>query len=139
MKIMICYDDSDEVKQCVLEARKHALAFKGEIIIVASHVSDDQHYPKRIEPVELGLKKIKAIFDDGGIPCETFIAWRGFDDDAGEHLLVVAEQNKVDEIIVGIKDRSKVGKLLLGSVAQTLLLRAECPVLGVRKNLKGYR
>ncbi|SPF46662.1 Universal stress protein UspA [Syntrophobacter sp. SbD1] len=137
MKIMLCYDGSDEAKQGVKEAEKRARAFKGEVLAVASHISDDQSYPKRIEPTELGLKEVQAFFDERGIPCKTLLAYRGFDDHAGVHLLLIAEQNKVDEIIVGIRSRSRVGKLLLGSVAQVVLLQAVCPVLGVKKKLKG--
>ncbi|MET1038318.1 MAG: universal stress protein, partial [Aeromicrobium sp.] len=35
-------------------------------------------------------------------------------------------------IVVGIRPRTPVGKLLLGSVAQRLILDAECPVLAVK-------
>jgi len=38
----------------------------------------------------------------------------------------------VDEIIVGVKRRSKVGKLLMGSTAQYVILQAPCPVVTVK-------
>ena len=43
-----------------------------------------------------------------------------------------AEENEIDEIIVGVRRRSKVGKLLLGSTAQHLILNAACPVVSVK-------
>ena len=86
-----------------------------------------------IEPTETALREAKTFLDKGGIPCRTLLAYRGFEDPAGEHLRSIAEKEQVQEIIVGIKNRSKVGKLLLGSVAQFLILRADCPVLGVKK------
>lgn len=133
MKIMVCYDDSDEVQEVLKEADKQARAFKGEVLVVASHVADDQDYPKRIEPTESGLRAAQTFFDERGIPCRTMLAYRGFEDPAGEHLRLIAEKENVQEIIVGVKKRSKVGKLLLGSVAQFLILHADCPVLGVKK------
>ena len=41
------------------------------------------------------------------------------------------QKNEVDEIIVGVKRRSKVGKLVFGSNAQYVILEALCPVLTV--------
>ncbi len=136
MKIMVCYDCSDEAKEALKEAEKHARAFTGEVLVVASHVIDDQAYSKVIEPTELGLKEAQAFLDGRGIPCRTLLAYRGFEDTAGEHLRSIAGKEGVQEIIVGIRNRSKVGKLLMGSVAQYLILHADCPVLGVKKQGK---
>jgi nucleotide-binding universal stress UspA family protein len=133
MKIMLCYDGSEEAEQGVIEAEKRARAFQGEVLVVTSHINDDQFYPKRIEPTERSLKQVQAFFDQCGTACKTLLAYRDFDQDKGVHLLFIAQQHKVDEIVVGIRSRSKVGKLLLGSIAQTLLLQAHCPVLGIRK------
>jgi nucleotide-binding universal stress UspA family protein len=133
MKIMVCYDDSDVLQEAIQKAEKQALAFLGEVLVVASHVIDDQAYAKRIEPTELGLKKAKTFFDERGIPCKTMLAYRGFEDNAGEHLCLIAQQEEVHEIIIGIRNRSRVGKFLLGSVAQTVILDADCPVICVKK------
>jgi nucleotide-binding universal stress UspA family protein len=43
-----------------------------------------------------------------------------------------AEENKVDEIIIGVRSRSKVGKLLFGSTSQVVILQANCPVVTVK-------
>ncbi len=133
MKLMVCFDGSDEAREALKEAEKRARAFMGEVLVVASHIVDDQDYPKRIEPTTAGLREAQAFFDERGISCRTMLLYRGFEDPAGEHLRLTAEKEKVEEIIVGIRNRSKVGKLLLGSVAQYLILRAGCPVLGVKK------
>ena len=50
----------------------------------------------------------------------------------GEDLVNFAKENEVDEIIVGVKRRSKVGKLILGSTAQYVILEASCPVVSVK-------
>jgi nucleotide-binding universal stress UspA family protein len=51
---------------------------------------------------------------------------------AGEDLIEFANENKVDQIVVGVKRRSKVGKLLMGSTAQYVILQAQCPVVTVK-------
>ena len=49
-----------------------------------------------------------------------------------EAILRVASQEGVDEIIIGLRRRSRVGKLVLGSNAQDILLGAECTVVAVK-------
>jgi nucleotide-binding universal stress UspA family protein len=51
---------------------------------------------------------------------------------AGEAILAVAGEVFAELIVVGIHRRSPVGKALLGSTAQRVLLDAPCPVLAVR-------
>ena len=52
--------------------------------------------------------------------------------DAADAILRVAEEEKASVLVIGLRHRSPVGKLLLGSVAQRILLDASCPVLAVK-------
>ena len=52
--------------------------------------------------------------------------------DAGEDLVELAEETGAAFIVIGLRRRSPVGKLLLGSNAQRVLLDASCPVLAVK-------
>lgn len=52
--------------------------------------------------------------------------------DIAEAVLQVSEEVAASLIVVGIRPRSPVGKLLLGSVAQRIILDATCPVLAVK-------
>ncbi len=47
-------------------------------------------------------------------------------------LIDVAEREQAALIVIGLRRRSPVGKLLMGSKAQTILLNADCPVLAVK-------
>jgi nucleotide-binding universal stress UspA family protein len=53
-------------------------------------------------------------------------------DDSAEELIRIAETTEADFIVIGLRRRSPVGKLLLGSNAQRVLLDAACPVLAVK-------
>ncbi len=138
MKIMICLDPTEDIHDEILQvAAAHVAAYKCEALLVVSHVADDKDYPKRIEPTTQMLARANASFQDQGLCCTPMITFRGFEEDRGEHLLAVAQEHGVDEIIVGVKNRSRLGKVLLGSVAQFLILNAGCPVVTVRKPDKG--
>ncbi|WP_020577623.1 universal stress protein [Actinopolymorpha alba] len=49
-----------------------------------------------------------------------------------EDLIAVADEVRADFIVIGLRRRSPVGKLILGSNAQRVLLDAPCPVLAVK-------
>jgi nucleotide-binding universal stress UspA family protein len=52
--------------------------------------------------------------------------------DVAEEILGVVRKEAASLVVVGVRRRSRVGKLILGSVAQMLILGAECPVLAVK-------
>ena len=52
--------------------------------------------------------------------------------DAADELLKAMEKDDAELLVVGVRHRSPVGKLLLGSVAQQVLLECPKPVLAVK-------
>lgn len=52
--------------------------------------------------------------------------------DPSQAILTTAEQTNADLIIIGLRRRSPVGKLIMGSQAQSILLDANCPVVAVK-------
>ncbi|BBO81090.1 universal stress protein [Desulfosarcina ovata subsp. sediminis] len=134
MKIMVCFDNSPESITALREAAQLAKAFQGDVLVVTSVAGDQQYYPKLIEPYEENLKEAQDYMEKMGISCQIKIAYRDVDSNVGEGLAEFAKEENVDKIVVGIRNRSKLGKLFLGSKAQTLLLMAHCPVVGVKKD-----
>ncbi|GAA4092241.1 universal stress protein [Nocardioides kongjuensis] len=53
-------------------------------------------------------------------------------DDVADAVVAAADEEHATLIVVGIRHRTPVGKLLLGSVAQRIILEAHCPVLAVK-------
>jgi nucleotide-binding universal stress UspA family protein len=49
--------------------------------------------------------------------------------DLSPNAVQFAEDKQINEIFVGVRMRSKVGKLLMGSTAQHVILNAPCPVV----------
>lgn len=52
--------------------------------------------------------------------------------DIAEEILTVAADVGADAIVIGIRHRTPVGKLIMGSVAQRVIIDAECPVVAVK-------
>jgi nucleotide-binding universal stress UspA family protein len=50
----------------------------------------------------------------------------------GEDLVRYAIEQKIDEIILAVQRKSKVGKMIFGSTAQHVILNAPCPVVTVK-------
>lgn len=51
---------------------------------------------------------------------------------AVQEIEALVESLQVSMLIIGLRKRSPVGKLIMGSVAQELLLSVSCPVLAVK-------
>jgi nucleotide-binding universal stress UspA family protein len=54
--------------------------------------------------------------------------------DAADQILALARDLNAELIVIGLRRRTAVGKFIMGSQAQTILLQAECPVLAVKSN-----
>ena len=52
--------------------------------------------------------------------------------DAADEILEAADSARADLIVIGLRHRTPVGKLVMGSTAQRILLGARCPVLSVK-------
>ena len=52
--------------------------------------------------------------------------------DTAEEILDVVRDVAADALVIGIRHRSQVGKMLMGSVATRLLMEAPCPVVAVK-------
>ena len=130
MKILVGYDGSNSGKEALDLAKNHALAFKGEVEVITSMQKGTEKNREDMEQANRGLEYAEALFEENNIPCKTHLLIRGLT--PGEDLVEFAKENNIDEIVVGVKRRSKVGKLLMGSHAQYVILNAHCPVVTVK-------
>ncbi len=130
MRILVGYDGTNAAKEALNLAKVHAKSFGAAVDVVTSMEKGTENQREDIDQAERGLEWAKSIFDEKDIACNTHLLIRGLT--PGEDLVEFAEENNVDEILVGVKRRSKVGKLLMGSTAQYVILKASCPVVSVK-------
>jgi nucleotide-binding universal stress UspA family protein len=72
----------------------------------------------------------KAVGADPAVPWRLHLATAGAD--LAGTLMRLVEEIDADLLVIGARRRSPVGKALLGSVAQTVILEANLPVLVVK-------
>ena len=130
MNILVGYDGSHAAIDALKLAKTRAKASEAKVEVVTSMKGAKNNQYEDLQQAELGLEYAKALLEEDNISCETHLLVRSLA--PAEDLVQFAEENQVDEIIVGVRRRSKLGKLLLGSTAQRVILHASCPVITIK-------
>jgi nucleotide-binding universal stress UspA family protein len=114
------------VDQGIAEARLRGSA----LIVVNSHRGGRDYDDKTSARSEQDLAELDAKLKESGLTYEVRQLVRGFE--PAEDLIAIAADCHADLIVIGLRRRTPVGKLILGSNAQRILLDAPCPVLAVK-------
>ena len=130
MKLVAAYNGTDESRLALDLAKKHAKIFNARLLVISSSEGGKTEKPEDISRIKLELDKIQAELESEGIDGEVNQLARGLS--PGEDLVLFARENDVDQIYVGIRKKSRTSKLILGSTAQYIILKAECPVTSVK-------
>jgi len=131
MKLIVGYKRGTNQAENLLElALKRAQLFNATVVIVTIMPEGMEKDQEMINETETGLEKAKTHFNRQDIPCEIHLLIRGID--PGDDLVNFAKEIQADEVIIGVKNRTKVGKLLLGSTAQAVVLNSPCPVVTMK-------
>ena len=115
--IVVGYSSKAEGRAALQRAVTEAQLRDSQLLVV--HTSRD-----------VEIDELKAELEASGVRHQ--IRDAGDAIDPAEELLSAAETALADFIVIGLRRRSPVGKLLLGSNAQRILLDAACPVLAVK-------
>lgn len=130
MAVVVGFIPTPEGRAALAEAQAEAQRRATRLVVVAAYdgvQSKDAGARKRIsaeltqvseELTAAGVEHDVRAMDRGRLP--------------SEDVLDTAEELGAELIVIGLRRRSAVGKLLLGSHAQQILLDATCPVLAVK-------
>ena len=130
MKILVGYDYSTVTQDVLALAKQQAQAFKAEVHLLRSLERNPELQRDTVQQAEQNLDHVRREFATMGLACDTHVVVGTLT--AGKEIVQFAEQNTIDLIVIGVRRRSKVGKLLFGSNAQLIILTAPCPVLTVK-------
>jgi nucleotide-binding universal stress UspA family protein len=100
------------------------------LVVVNSHRGGREFDDNDAIESEAQLEEVRAALREAGVEHEVRQLVRGLD--PADDLVNVAAEVNADIIVIGLRRRSPVGKLILGSNAQRVLLDAPCPVLAVK-------
>ena len=113
------------VDAAVEETRRRS----GRLVVVHSEKGGDLDAETVLQNRD-ALEHLQRRLKDDGLEVEVRDLARG--KDPVDDLVDVADREQAALIVIGLRRRSPVGKLLLGSNAQQILLTADCPVLAVK-------
>jgi nucleotide-binding universal stress UspA family protein len=130
MKILVAYDYSTVTQDVLALAKQQAKAFKAEVHLLRSFEEHTDVQKDTVQQAEQNLDHIRGEFTTIGLVCDTHVVVSALS--AGEDIVQFAKENSIDLIVIGVRRRSKVGKLVFGSNAQLVILTAPCPVLTVK-------
>jgi nucleotide-binding universal stress UspA family protein len=129
MKVLVGFITSPEGEAALDAAIAEAQLRQARLIVVHSLFGGGRDEDKLPESAA-ALSAVAARLEAAGVDHEIRELVRG--NSPGDDLLAFASEESVDLIVIGVRRRSPVGKLVLGSNAQDVLLGADCPVLAVK-------
>jgi nucleotide-binding universal stress UspA family protein len=128
--IVVGYVPTKEGRAALRRAADESLLRKSRLIVINSNRGGKDFDTKEAQRFEAELTEVQGKLDEVGIEHEVRQLVRG--NEPAEDLIAVAEEVDADFIVIGLRRRTPVGKLILGSNAQRILLDAPCPVLAVK-------
>ena len=128
--IVVGYVPKPEGRAALTRATEEARLRGSRLVVVNSHRGGREFDQEDAVDAEAQLEEVRRELTEAGVEHEVRQLVRGMD--PAEDLVNVAQEVTAELLVIGLRRRSPVGKLILGSNAQRVLLDAPCPVLAVK-------
>ena len=128
--IVVGYGDSPEGQAALDRAIIEADQRGARLVVINSHKGGQALDKNVAAELEESMVTVRERLEAAGVEHEFRQLVRGVD--PAEDLIAVADEVDADLIVIGLRRRTPVGKLIMGSNAQQVLLDASCPVLAVK-------
>jgi nucleotide-binding universal stress UspA family protein len=129
MTVLVGYIPTTEGLRALRLAGEEAHLRSQGLVVVNVHRDDRPSDVRIVEEDDEHLERVRRDLAARGTPVEVAVP-HGVD--PAEALMQEARDRDASVIVIGLRHRSAVGKLLLGSTAMKILMHAPCPVLTVR-------
>jgi nucleotide-binding universal stress UspA family protein len=130
MRIVVGFLRTPEGRAALARAIEEARLRDGELLVVHSMRGGERDELKQVLSYREEFERLETELDQSGVRYRLVEYARG--NAPSEDLLQAARDEKADLVVIGIRRRSPVGKLVLGSNSQDILLHADCAVLSVK-------
>jgi len=128
--IVVGYVPTREGRAALRHAAHECELRTSRLVVINSNRGGKTYDADEAARLETELRQVQERLEAAGLEHEVRRLVRG--NEAAEDLLEVAEAVDAELIVIGLRRRTPVGKLILGSNAQRILLDASCPVLAVK-------
>jgi nucleotide-binding universal stress UspA family protein len=128
MTILVAYVSRPEGQAALEKGIEIAKRRNERLIVVNAGPGGTKEDPAMVGVSE--SERVEKLLQTAGIDAEFKQYVRG--KTAVEEIDAMVESLPASLLVIGLRKRSPVGKLLMGSVAQELLLTVSCPVLAVK-------
>ena len=135
MAVVVGYVPTKEGRAALRRAAEECLLRRTRLVVINSNRGGKDLDAEEATRFDEELRGVQAQLDDVGVDHEVRQLVRG--NEPAEDLIAAAEEVEADFIVIGLRRRTPVGKLILGSNAQRILLDAPCPVLAVKAPTEG--
>lgn len=130
MRIVVGFLRSPEGRAAFERAIDEAQIRDGELLVVHSMRGGERDELDQLITSQEDFADLDRQLKESGVQYRMVEYARG--NSPAEDLLQASKDEDADLIVIGIRRRSPVGKLILGSNAQDILLNAEASVLAVK-------
>ncbi|MFJ7749569.1 universal stress protein [Arthrobacter sp. NPDC097144] len=133
MSIVVGFLPTPEGSAALAAARREAAVLSTSLVIVnVASTHHGLHHQEQEEANNAALQALEMELQASGTDYR--LVHPEGDYDPAEEILAASQDPRVQLIVLGLRRRTPVGKMLLGSTAQRVLLQADCPVLAVKAN-----
>ncbi|HEY8717794.1 universal stress protein [Pengzhenrongella sp.] len=128
MTIVIGYVPTPVGEAALARAGEEARLHGERLVVVSSTRGESNVDPSYPQTPTL----MRLVTELGAQGVEVEVRHKETSGGPADEILDAAEDVGASLIVIGLRKRTAVGKLMLGSTAQTVILKAHCSVLGVR-------
>lgn len=130
MAVVVGYVATPEGRAALQAARTEARDRQLKLVVVNSHKGGASYDGDDALRTDEELEAVRRELSADTVEFEILELVRG--NDPTDDLIGVASQVGAALIVIGLRRRTPIGKLILGSNAQRILLESDCPVLSVK-------
>jgi nucleotide-binding universal stress UspA family protein len=128
MTILVAYVPRPEGQAALEKGIELARASRENLVVVNATPGGSSEDPSRADAQD--VERVEQLISVSGIPAEFKQFVRG--KNAVEELQDLVAAHQVSMLVIGLRKRTAVGKLIMGSMAQEILMTVECPILAVK-------
>jgi nucleotide-binding universal stress UspA family protein len=130
MTVAVVYATTSTARLALIEAVAEAKRRQADLAVLHVAGSPDAQLDAYRSSIAQEIGKV--VTESAGVDWTLHLRQAASDAEVNDALVALIEEQRADVVVVGARRRSPIGKALLGSTAQSVVLGATSPVLVVK-------